>query len=133
MIAGVLNAVVEAIEESSEEQPEVYTSGATNIFRYPELSVGENAKEFLTTLEDKAGIADFLAENRDGKNAIHVYIGEETPFHGMKNCSVVTASYELGRGVRGTIGIVGPKRMDYEHVIGTLKNVMEQLDELYQK
>ena len=41
----------------------------------------------------------------------------------MKDCSVVTATYELGEGMRGTIGIIGPKRMDYDKVIGTLKTI----------
>ena len=133
VIAGVLNAVVEAVEESSGEAPEIYTSGATNIFRYPELTDGDTAREFLTSLEDKDKISGFLSESRSGPEGIHVYIGNETRLPGMQNCSVVTASYELGKGVTGTIGIVGPKRMDYDHVIGTLKTLMEQLNDLYQK
>ena len=51
----------------------------------------------------------------------------------MKDCSVVTANYELGEGLRGTIGIIGPKRMDYEKVLGILKNLMTQLDITYKK
>ena len=51
----------------------------------------------------------------------------------MKNCSVVTATYELEEGMRGTIGIIGPTRMDYEKVVGTLRTLMHQLDELYKK
>ena len=61
-------------------------------------------------------------------NGIQVYIGEETPLQTMKDCSVVTANYELGEGIRGTIGIIGPKRMDYEKVLGTLRHLMRQLD-----
>ena len=49
----------------------------------------------------------------------------------MKDCSVVTATYELGDGMKGTIGIVGPKRMDYDKVVGTLRTIQTQLDELY--
>jgi heat-inducible transcription repressor hrcA len=49
----------------------------------------------------------------------------------MKDCSVVTANYELGEGLRGTIGIIGPKRMDYEKVLTTLRNLMTQLDETF--
>ena len=51
----------------------------------------------------------------------------------MKDCSIVTANYELGDGMRGTIGIIGPKRMDYEKVVGTLKTIKVQLDSMYQK
>ncbi len=49
----------------------------------------------------------------------------------MKDCSVVTATYELGEGLQGTIGIIGPKRMDYANVVSTLKLLMDQLDEIY--
>ena len=49
----------------------------------------------------------------------------------MKDCSVVTATYELGDGMKGTIGIIGPKRMDYDKVVGTLRTLQTKLDELY--
>ena len=49
----------------------------------------------------------------------------------MKDCSVVTATYDLGDGMQGTVGIVGPKRMDYDNVVSTLKKLMEELDKVY--
>ena len=49
----------------------------------------------------------------------------------MKDCSVVTASYDLGRGMKGTIGIIGPKRMDYENVMDNLKTLKSQLDSIF--
>ena len=64
---------------------------------------------------------------------IKVYIGEEAPIQTMKDCSIVTANYEFGEGMKGTIGIIGPKRMDYEKVVGTLKTIKVQLDALYQQ
>ena len=67
-------------------------------------------------------------EEDSDNTGIQVYIGEETPLQTMRDCSVVTANYELGEGIRGTIGIIGPKRMDYERVLSTLKNLMKQLD-----
>ena len=51
----------------------------------------------------------------------------------MKDCSVVTATYELGDGVKGTIGIIGPKRMDYENVMDNLKTLRSQLDGILNK
>ena len=70
----------------------------------------------------------------DGENSnIQVYIGQETPLDTMKDCSVVTASYDMGGGMYGRVGIVGPKRMDYDKVVGILKNLTQQLDELYKK
>ena len=62
-----------------------------------------------------------------------VYIGNESEITSMKDCSIVTATYDLGDGMRGTIGIVGPKRMDYDKVVDNLKSVMKQLDSMYKK
>ena len=51
----------------------------------------------------------------------------------MKDCSVVTATYELGDGMKGTIGIIGPKRMDYEHVLKSMKRLQSELDEMFHR
>ena len=51
----------------------------------------------------------------------------------MKDCSIVTANYEFGDGMRGMIGIIGPKRMDYDKVVGTIKTIKSQLDMMYKK
>ena len=75
-------------------------------------------------------VSDSLNNNETG---IQVYIGNESPIQTMKDCSVVTATYELGEGIKGTVGIIGPKRMDYEKVVGTLKNLRDQLDAIYKK
>ena len=70
---------------------------------------------------------------RHEQTGIQVYIGGESPVGVMQDCSVVTATYELGEGMYGKIGVVGPKRMDYEKVVGTLKTLMAQLDEIFKK
>lgn len=125
----VLNEVAVVIQ-ADEEDLQIYTSGATNIFKYPELSDGEKASQLISTLEQKEMLQELITDvNRtEEDNGIQVYIGEETPLQSMKDCSVVTANYELGEGIRGTIGIIGPKRMDYEKVLSTLRHLMRQLD-----
>ena len=60
-------------------------------------------------------------------------VGNESPIQTMKDCSVVTASYDLGEGMKGTIGIIGPKRMDYENVVDNLKTLKVQLDNIFKK
>ena len=129
----VLDAVAEVIKE--EEDLEIYTSGANNIFKYPELADHEKASELISAFEEKQGLSTLVQEtlSDDSNTGIQVYIGEEAPMKNMKDCSVVTATYELDEGVKGTIGIIGPKRMDYDHVVDTLKNLMHQLEELYKK
>ena len=67
----------------------------------------------------------------DKNRGIQVYIGEETPIESMKDCAVVTATYEIDEGVYGKVGIIGPKRMDYEKVVTTLQTLMAQLDDIF--
>ena len=74
---------------------------------------------------------DTLADKNN--TGIQVYIGKESQIQTMKDCSIVTATYELGEGMKGTIGIIGPKRMDYDKVVDNLKGIMRQLDSLYKK
>ena len=119
-----------------EDNAEIYTSGATNILKYPELSDKEKMTQLLSTFEEKQMLAAWANDKSPEENQEHgiqVYIGEESPVESMKDCSVVTATYQIKEGVYGKIGIVGPKRMDYEKVVGTLENCMQQLDDIFKK
>ena len=129
----VLDTIVEVVRAETDENMQIYTSGANNIFRYPELADQERASRLISTLEEKDVLAGFMKSSGDeeGENGIQVYIGEESPVDSMKDCSVVTATYELGDGLQGTIGIIGPKRMDYEHVMEQLKTVKATLNDVF--
>lgn len=129
--AEVAGKILELIAEvvSDDEDMKIYTSGTTNILKYPELSDHEHASDLINVLEEKQQLTTLLAGEEPGDNTgIQVYIGNETPVQTMKDCSVVTMTYELGDGVKGTIGIIGPKRMDYEKVVENLKSVKDKLD-----
>ncbi len=131
IVSKVIDAVAEAIR--TEDDLEIYTSGANNILRYPELADQERASELINAFEEKQQLSGLLQDysSDEKETGIQVYIGAETPVQSMKDCSVVTATYELGEGMKGTIGIIGPKRMDYDKVVGTLKTLQNQLDEIY--
>ena len=139
LVKEVLDAIVDTI--SSADDLKIYTSGATNIFKYPELSDSTKASELIYALEEKQSLSDLVVDDDNSvdeqdsssNNGIQVYIGNETPIESMKDCSVVTATYELQDGMKGTIGIIGPKRMDYEKVGETLKNMRTQLDDVFKK
>ena len=134
IVATVLNAVADTIHVD-EEDMEIYTSGATNIFKYPELADKTKASELISAFEEKQQLVDLVKEHMsDTENTgVQVYIGDEMPIQTMRDCSVVTATYELGSGMRGTIGIIGPKRMDYENVVDSLKTLKVQIDALINK
>lgn len=142
----VIDSVLEVIGKALTEDDdlEIYTSGATNILKYPELSDKASATEILNAFEEKNIIGDWLdtaeskSDERDSKKSgssdthdIQVYIGNETKVDTMKDCSVVTATYKIHEGVYGKIGIVGPKRMDYDKVVSTLQSLMSELDDIF--
>ncbi len=133
IIGTVVDAVAAAIR--GDEDLEIYTSGAQNILRYPELSDKQKAGELITAFEEKKTLAQLAVSNLadEGKNGIQIYIGEETPIESMRDCSVVTATYELEEGMRGSIAIIGPKRMDYDKVVASLKRMMNELESRYKK
>ncbi len=133
VMEAVFQGVTEAIHEADEV--EIYTNGTTNMLKYPELGTVEQTTKLLEALEDRQGLGELVDESIHSENGtgIQVYIGEETPVSSMKDCSIVTATYELAEGAKGTIGIIGPKRMDYKKVVSTLKNLTGELDEIFKK
>lgn len=134
----IIDTVVELIEHDS-ENGEVFTSGAKNIFKYPELSDTVRATELITAFEEKEQLRELVKEvttlsvgdEGAGYGEVKVYIGGEGPVKNMQNCSLVTASYEMRDGMKGVIGVIGPKRMDYERVMCSMQGLKEQLDRLF--
>ncbi len=133
IIGNVIDALATAIK--GEEDLEVYTSGANNILKYPELADQQRASELIHTFEEKKALAKLATDklSEEGNTGIQVYIGDEAPIDSMKDCSVVTATYELEEGMRGSIAIIGPKRMDYDKVVSSLKTMMKELERVYKK
>lgn len=129
----IFQGITEAIHEADEV--EIYTSGTTNMLKYPELGTVEQTTKLLEALEERQGLDELIDESIHSENegGIQVYIGEEAPVSSMKDCSIVTATYELAEGAKGTIGIIGPKRMDYQKVVSTLKNLTGELDMIFKK
>ena len=130
LISDILDAVAKCLEEQGVE---AYTSGYTNIFKYPELNESGKATNLLYALEEKKQLTELMYKEGDKDRGIQVYIGEENPIEATKDCTLVTATYHLEDGVYGKIGILGPRRMDYEKVVGTLRNLMSELDGIFHK
>ena len=131
ILEGIFNGIVEAIHEA--DDMEIYTSGATNMLKYPELMNPDHTTALLDTLVEKKALVKLVDDtvNQEERHGIQVYIGNETPVQSLKDCSIVTATYELEEGGTGTVGIIGPKRMDYQKVVNTLKNLTDDLDEIF--
>ncbi len=132
-IRAIVNSIVNMLDINLGDT-QIYTSGATNIFKYPELTEADNASKLISAFETKDELAQLVkGSQEDGtdKKPIQVYIGEESPLQNMADCSVVTANYELGNGLKGTIGVIGPKRMDYEKVLEILSKLQSEMDQAF--
>ena len=130
VVSSILNAVVDLMDTGTEDR-DIYTSGATNIFKYPELSDASRATELISAFEEQDELKELVAKvakKENDRNSIQIFLGGEGPIQNMQDCSLVTANYELGDGLRGVIGVIGPKRMDYEKVLRTLQTMMSQLN-----
>ena len=134
----IKNTMIDIGEDLGEQELlnlNILLNSSLNGLTIEEINLGIISK-LIGTLEQKEVLQEFVSDvnaDQQGDGGIQVYIGDETPIQSMKDCSVVTANYDLGGGLRGTVGIIGPKRMDYEKVLGTLKNLMNQLDAAFKK
>lgn len=124
LLQPILNAI--EITMRAAEKVQVHMSGARNMLAFPEFSDIQKAKSLFKTLEEKDTLVSMLEENKD--NDIQILIGSENSVQGMEDCSVITATYKMGDNTKGTIGIVGPTRMDYSQVISVLNGMVENVE-----
>ena len=126
----LMRPILDGIEELIKliDQPEVYLEGTTNILNFPEFKEVQKAKEFLSLLDEKKLMSEILNTNSN-KNDIVIQIGNENLIHGIKDCSLVTASYSLDDYVIGAIGIIGPTRMEYSKVVSSLNYIRNKINQ----
>ena len=127
-IASIVKEIWNAFEEKSETD-NIWTYGSNNFFKYKEFAESGNVSSLVETFEQKKDLARLVekANKESEETGLKVYIGEESSVNAMKDCSIVTANCDFGNGMKGTIGIVGPKRMDYEKVLQSIKNTMQSM------
>ncbi len=128
---GVIKPILDGIEDLilTIDKPEVYLEGATNILNFPEFKEVDKAKEFLNILDEKKLVSDLLINNTNKNNEIIIHIGNENDIEGIKDCSLVTASYSVGNHVIGTIGIIGPTRMEYSKVVSSMNYIRNKINQ----
>lgn len=116
--------------DSPEEK--VYLEGTVKILDHPEFRNLEKFKSLMGTLEKSDLLSQVLTENsKEGE--VRVTIGEENKHLEMKDCSIVTATYQVGGKTFGTIGVLGPTRMDYGKVVSVVEVVAKALGEILNK
>ncbi|MEA4973486.1 Heat-inducible transcription repressor HrcA [bioreactor metagenome] len=110
----------------SAESVQVHLSGEKNMLSFPEFSDVDTARILFKTLEEKQALLNIIGEGTDGST--DVSIGGENELEEMKNCSVIKTSYKVGNDIYGTIGIIGPTRMDYAQVISVLNGMAKNIE-----
>lgn len=122
-----LGEIVEAIKNliSQDKQMRVYSKGITELFRYPEFQNMDKATRVLEALHRQDLLSRLLYEMDD--DGVNIKIGKETGMEELDDCSVLTATYKLNGRPIGTVGIVGPTRIDYDYCVSTMQILTREL------
>ena len=110
------------------DNPEVFIEGTTNIFNYPEFKDMVKARDFINLLDEKASLCKMMFDSIE-TGGIIIKIGSENDISGIKECSLITANYKIADMVIGSIGIIGPTRMEYPKVISSMRIVRKLINE----
>lgn len=123
----VIKPIIEQMNRVIEARNEIYLEGANKVFDFPEFKKIETAKNFLSILDTKEEMLEVL--NSGLAKDINVYIGDENEREELKDLSIITFKHTVFGKDLGTIGIIGPKRMDYSKVISIMKYINKKLNE----
>lgn len=128
MVHPAVKVICEAMSEI--DSADVKLDGLTKLLQYPEYSDVSSLRELLGVLEKKDKLLDVISTRTTGNDGIHVYIGTDTEDGGMKNTAMIFKSVNIG-GKEFSIGVIGPKRMNYSKVIQMLNNFASAIDRTY--
>ena len=123
----LVELVFRGLTEDKGEQ--VYSSGTVNILNQPEFRDVDRARVLLEVLDEKERLLGLLSDASKSRG-VNVAIGHENLHAEMHECSLVTSTYHVGRDVVGTIGVIGPTRMEYSKVVSVVDLIASYLSEL---
>lgn len=106
----------EVLGSADSEAKEVFIEGGSRFFEYPEFLDVERMKEIFRAFEEKSRIIQLLDKSLKAEG-IHIFIGCETGSSELNGCSLIAASYGIEGNILGSLGVIGPTRMDYSRII----------------
>lgn len=125
---GIMKAIIEQINRIVEEENNnIFLEGAKKSFDLPEFKSMKVAKNFVNLLDAKDEMVEIF--NSGDAEDINVFIGDDDENSNLKDFSIITFKHTIGDKDLGTIGIIGPKRMDYAKVISVMKYISKKLNE----
>ncbi|MFZ5641680.1 MAG: heat-inducible transcriptional repressor HrcA [Bacillota bacterium] len=125
----IFDAAMDLIQETLHIDPEdkVYLAGTLNMLNKPEFRDISRLKTLLGLLEQDGLLREVLTEAGPGEDGIMVKIGSENRLSGLENCSMITATYQVDGRVVGSIGVLGPTRMEYDKTVGIVEFMTQHL------
>ena len=125
----MVHSLTDAIHKaSSVEAKSLEVSGATKLLSFPEYNDLTRARNILLALEEQDLLYSIL--NRATKVEFSITIGGENEDPKMKDCSIVTATYKIGDDPIGSVGVIGPTRMDYSRVLAIMSCMRQSISEM---
>ncbi len=126
LLGEALSVIERKLEQ--EDSSDVFIGGSSNLLSYPEYADVEKARNFLSVLESKDTLRKLVG--KEGGMEVTIRIGPENGVPELNDCSIVTAHYRVGDNSSGTLGIIGPTRMNYNRVISVLDFMGRALSEV---
>ncbi|MEL6870417.1 MAG: heat-inducible transcriptional repressor HrcA [Pseudomonadota bacterium] len=112
----VVSVAQSAIESGARAQGEYIMAGETNLMDFSELSDVDKLRRLFDAFNQKRDLLDLLDRSIEA-SGVQIFIGEESGFQILDDCSVVASPYVVDDEVVGVLGVIGPTRMAYERVI----------------
>lgn len=115
----------------SDDTAEIFVEGQANILDQPEFSNSARLKEIFRAFEEKSQIMGLLDRCLQAPG-VQIFIGAETHMNHMEGLSLVTASYVTGKNTLGVLGVIGPTRMGYAHVVPVVDYTARLLSRIFE-
>ena len=110
---------------ANKRQSDIYLGGTANIFNFPEYQDIIKARDFLNLMENKDILYNLFSQYEE--DDVVIVIGTENEYNEMQDCSVVMGTYSIGDKVLGSMGLIGPTRMEYSKVVSIMRHVGESV------
>jgi len=128
----IFDAAMDMIQETMNlnHEEKVYLAGTLNILNQPEFRDISRVKTLLSLLEQDTVLKEILGDGNVAEEGTTVTIGGENRVEGLQNCSTVTATYQIDGRVVGSVGVIGPTRMDYEKAVSIVEFMTQHLSKM---
>jgi len=119
------------VSETAQSESEVFVEGASNIVTKPEFGDVEKIRELLRVFEEKERLIKILTEcvGQLVQQPVTIRIGAENSLPTLRGCAVITSYYSYGDQIIGSLGVVGPVRMEYARAIGAVNFIARLLEQ----